>query len=235
MNTPYYMGRKIDARNYAITAACMQTACYHGTKNDAKSKIIDLLDPDGKRKTDTRLGSIATKAANAVIINKNTTEEIKTIIKYLFRLFKLFGYSEDDVIDLNYIAELRGKKSKVNINVQGALKDKAKKNFKGIIDFKKGCKKAVGSEEETCTLLSDTAKALALPMLLCSEEDVEGNHATSAGKIDNKQLFYIMSRGFSVKEAQKLIVRAKFNKILENICDEELTKRIEETINNRLD
>lgn len=79
--------------------ASMTTAFLVGSKNLIIPDIIKVLDPDGKRKTDTRLGSIATKAANAVIINKNTTEEIKTIIKYLFRLFKLFGYSEDDVID----------------------------------------------------------------------------------------------------------------------------------------
>ena len=71
-------------------------------------------------------------------------------------------------------------------------------------------------------LLSDTAKSLALPMLLCSEEDVEGAHSSSAGKIGEKELFYIMSRGFELKEAQKLMVRANFNKILENIKNEDL-------------
>ena len=141
----------------------------------------------------------------------------------------------EDVIDLNYIVELRGKKSKVNLDIQGALKDKAKKNFKGTIDFKTGAKKAVGSEQEDCMLLSDTAKAIALPMLLCSEEDVEGSHATSAGKIGEKELFYIMSRGFNIKEAMKLMVKAKFNKILENIKDEVLKEQILNEIDNRLE
>lgn len=80
---------------------------------------------------------------------------------------------ENQLFDLNYIGELRGEKSNIDIEVQGALKDIAKKHFKGTIDFKKGCKKATGNENEACMLLSDTAKSLALPMLLCSEEDVE--------------------------------------------------------------
>lgn len=80
---------------------------------------------------------------------------------------------ENQLFDLNYIGELRGEKSNINIDVQGALKDVAKKHFKGTIDFKKGCKKATGNENEACMLLSETAKSLALPMLLCSEEDVE--------------------------------------------------------------
>lgn len=142
---------------------------------------------------------------------------------------------ENQLFDLNYIGELRGQKSNIDIDVQGALKDTAKKNFKGTIDFKKGCKKAKGNENEACMLLSDTAKSLALPMLLCSEEDVEGNHSSSAGKIGQKELFYIMSRGFELKEAMKLMVRAKFNKILEDIENEELKEEILEEIDKRLD
>ena len=142
---------------------------------------------------------------------------------------------ENQVFDLNYIGELRGEKTNINIDVQGALKDNAKKHFKGTIDFKKGAKKAKGNENENCMLLSDTAKSIALPMLLCSEEDVEGNHSSSAGKIGEKELFYIMSRGFNKKEAMKLMVRAKFNTILETIQSEELKKQIIEEIEKRMD
>lgn len=142
---------------------------------------------------------------------------------------------ENQVFDLNYIGELRGKKSNIDIEVQGALKDTSKKHFKGTIDFKKGCKKATGNENEACMLLSDTAKSIALPMLLCSEEEVEGNHSSSAGKIGEKELFYIMSRGFELKEAMKLMVRARFNQILEKIENEELREEILQEIDKRLD
>ncbi len=142
---------------------------------------------------------------------------------------------ESQFFDLNYIGELRGKKSNIDIEIQGALKDTAKKHFKGTIDFKKGCKKATGNENEFCTLLSDKAKSIALPMLLCSEEEVEGNHSSAAGKVGEKELFYIMSRGFDVKEAMKLIVRAKFNSIIENIENEDLKEEILSEIDKRLD
>lgn len=142
---------------------------------------------------------------------------------------------ENQVFDLNYIGELRGKKSNIDIEVQGALKDTSKKHFKGTIDFKKGCKKATGNENEACMLLSDTAKSIALPMLICSEEEVEGNHSSSAGKIGEKELFYIMSRGFELKEAMKLMVRARFNQILEKIEKKELREEILQEIDKRLD
>jgi hypothetical protein len=72
-------------------------------------------------------------------------------------------------------------------------------------------------------------------MLLCSEEDVEGNHSTSSGKVGDKELFYIMSRGFSKNEAMKLLVRAKFNQILENIPNAEIKNQISYEIDKRLD
>ena len=142
--------------------------------------------------------------------------------------------SEEQFFDINYIAELRGENTNINMEVQGALADSAKKHFKGTIDFKKGSKKAVGNENESCLLLSDSAKSIALPMLLCSEEDVEGNHASSSGKIDTKSLFYIMSRGFSEKDAIKLVVKARFETILQTIEDwqlkEEILNRVDEEL-----
>ena len=142
---------------------------------------------------------------------------------------------ENQLFDINYIAELRGEKTNINIEVQGALKDNSKKHFKGTIDFKKGSKKSKGNENESCMLLSNTAKSLALPMLLCSEEEVEGNHSSSSGKLDEKELFYIMSRGFELKEAMKLMVKARFNKILTNIENEELKNKIINEIDQKLE
>ncbi len=158
------------------------------------------------------------------ILGENAKNDLKTV--YLGK--------EKQVKDLNYIAELRGENTDINIDVQGALKDEAKKNFKGTIDFKRGCKGAKGDENEFCMLLSPKAKSLALPMLLCTESDVEGNHSTASGKVDNNSLFYIMSRGFSEKDAIKLIVRARFNKIIERIKDEELKDVVLNEIDDRL-
>lgn len=158
------------------------------------------------------------------IIGNNANNVLKTI--YLGK--------DKQIKDLNYIAELRGEKSNIDIDVQGALNDEAKKNFKGTIDFKRGCKKSKGNENESCMLLSNRAKSIALPMLLCTEEDVEGNHSTSSGKVDEKQLFYIMARGISYKEAVKLIVKSKFNKIIETVQDSELKEEILKEIDERL-
>ncbi len=126
----------------------------------------------------------------------------------------------DDIIDINYLIEMKGKNTKSNIVVQGALDNEANKAFKGTIDFKEGCVGAKGIENENCVILSNSAKCKSLPMLLCHEENVEGEHGVASGKIDEDKLFYIMTKGISYNEARKLIVKANFNEILEDINDE---------------
>lgn len=138
---------------------------------------------------------------------------------------------EKEVIDINYNIETYGEKAKAYINVQGAINDYAKKNFKGTIDFKQGSKKAVGKENENCMILSPNAKSKSLPMLLCHEEDVEGEHGVSSGKIDESKLFYIMTKGISYENARKLIIKANFNDIVRKINDESLENLIDEEIN----
>lgn len=149
-------------------------------------------------------------------------------------IYTIYLGKESQWFDLNYIVDLEGEKSNTNIEVQGALADNAVKHFKGTINFKRGCKMARGNENECCMLLSDSAKSVALPMLLCEEEEVEGNHSTSSGRADASQVFYIMSRGFSYKEAMKLIVKAKFNNIIERIYDEDLKSEIFNEIEQKL-
>lgn len=169
-------------------------------------------------------GKVSATNYFADIIGKEAKNDLKTIYLGI----------DNQVKDINYIAHLKGEKTEGYIDVQGVLNDEAKKNFKGTLDFKRGCKGAKGDENEFCMLLSPKTKSIALPMLLCTEDDVEGNHSTASGKVDEKSLFYIMSRGLNEKEAIKLIVRARFNKILERIKDEELLKDIVHEIDNRL-
>lgn len=183
------------------------------TNSDLQYTVIDL----GAK------NSIQNYYAN--IMGEKANNELKAI--YLG--------GKNQLKDINYIAELRGTKTNIAIDVQGAIKDNAKKNFKGTIDFKKGCKKAKGDENEYCMLLSDKAKSIALPMLLCTEDDVEGNHATASGKLDEKEIFYIMSRGINKQEATKLIVKARFQEILQRIDDEKIRNELIEEIDRRLD
>lgn len=138
------------------------------------------------------------------------------------------------IIDINYIVTHKGIRSTSNMNVKGALQGKAKKAFKGTLDFKQGASRSVGIEDEYCMLLSKDARAKAMPVLLCAEDDVSGEHSASSGKIDENKLFYLMSRGLSYDEAKIVIVRAAFNPIIDEIGDENIIEEILEQVDRRL-
>lgn len=127
--------------------------------------------------------------------------------------------NNDSVIDMMYDFKNVGKKSVNNLVVEGSLNGNSKKKFRGIIDFLEGSVDSIGKENENCVLLSDSCISRSLPMLLCHEESVIGAHGESSGKVDAEKLFYLMSRGFSEKESEKLIITGNFLKIINEIPD----------------
>lgn len=136
-----------------------------------------------------------------------------------------FGY-DDHELNMLYNIVHYGEESKSDIVVNGALKDRSYKNFKSTLDFKEGSAFSVGSEEEFALLLDDDVHALSVPVLLAHEDNVEGNHAASAGKLDQDLLFYIMSRGFSYEDAENLMIESKFSGAIDRLEDEEIKEKI---------
>ena len=144
-----------------------------------------------------------------------------------------FG-SGDSRLDLNYIVHQRGKRTEANMFVSGALSGDCDKIFRGILDFVRGSKGSVGREREDVIVLSDTVRNRSVPLMLSGEDAVDGHHAVSVGRIDEEKLFYLMSRGLDRFEAEKLIVEAMFNPILERLEDTKLRDEIYEAIQRRL-
>lgn len=136
--------------------------------------------------------------------------------------------------DIYYTANHKGRRSECNMEIKGVVKDRAKKIFRGNIDFKKGSSRSKGAQEEDVLLLSPKVKTDSIPMLLCEEEDVEGAHAASVGQMDEDKLFYLMSRGFNEGEAKKLVVEAKFSPIFDRVPAEDLKEILAEELRRRL-
>lgn len=135
-----------------------------------------------------------------------------------FQLLSLF--LTGGVVDQNFLVNLEKPNAKTNLNCLGALKQNGQKSFKGTINFLSGAIQSVGHEKEFCLLLSNSARSKSLPMLLCTEENSEGSHSSSCGQVDEAQMFYLLSRGFSKAEAKMALVRAKFQKHIDQIFDE---------------
>lgn len=125
-------------------------------------------------------------------------------------------------IDLNYIIKQLGRRTDAVMNVRGALTDRAEKNFRGTLDFQRGSKGSVGRESEEVVLLSNDVRNRSVPLMLSHEDDVDGHHAVSIGRLDEEKLFYLESRGLDRAQAEKLIVEAAFTPVFERIDDENL-------------
>lgn len=143
------------------------------------------------------------------------------------------GYkvSNEDKLDINLLASHKGKKTVSNIAVSGVLSNKADKTFKGTIDFLNGAVGAVGAEKEEVLLLDESVINKTVPLILCAEEDVEGSHGASIGRIDEKQVFYMQSRGLDEQRIYELMANAKITRLLKYIDDEQTLLKI----NNALD
>ena len=116
-----------------------------------------------------------------------------------------------DVLDINHVVRQRGRHTRSNIVTTGILADAARKTMRETIDLIHGAKFAEGSEIETVLVTGDDVVNKTLPVILCDEEDVAGNHGASIGAISPEQLDFITSRGLSEEQAEQLFARALFD------------------------
>lgn len=123
-------------------------------------------------------------------------------------------------VDVNLVVNHWGQKTTSEINAAGALKDDAQKIFRGTIDFKKGSAGSVGSEQETVLMLGDGVVNKTVPLILCAEENVVGNHGATIGELDADTLFYFESRGISAAEAENIMARAAIERLARTLADE---------------
>ena len=84
-------------------------------------------------------------------------------------------------------------------------------------------------------LLTDGARADSVPNLEIETGEIVGaGHASTTGRFDDEQLFYLMSRGISIEDARRLVVRGFFSEIISEIPDSDVQVRLMERIDTEL-
>lgn len=137
-------------------------------------------------------------------------------------------------LDLFYHIDHLGEETDSDVEVKGALAGEAKKVFRSTIDFKRGCSGATGNEGDYAIQLDPKTKNISLPLLLCTEDNVAGNHASSAGQIDEQTLYYLMSRGLTKEEARRIVVESLLRPLIDRL-DESLRDGVLAGVRARLD
>jgi Fe-S cluster assembly protein SufD len=100
---------------------------------------------------------------------------------------------------------------------KGALRDTARAVWRGMIRVEEGAQKTNAYQENRNLLLSKTAHADSIPGLEILANDVRCTHGATLGQVDREQLFYLMTRGLTREEAERLIVRGFFQDVLDRV------------------
>ncbi|MDE0400380.1 MAG: Fe-S cluster assembly protein SufD [Candidatus Poribacteria bacterium] len=114
------------------------------------------------------------------------------------------------------------------------LKDRAQSAWGGNIYVYPSANHTDAYQKNDNLLLSERAHADTLPGLEIQAHEVRCTHGATAGKIDAEQIFYLMSRGLSYTEAEKLIVEGFFEPVMERIPLESVREELNTSITRKL-
>jgi Fe-S cluster assembly protein SufD len=123
----------------------------------------------------------------------------------------------DQHLDYDTFQEHMAPSTESDFAFKGALRDQARAVWRGMIRVEPEAQKTNAYQENRNLLLSNQAHADSIPGLEIMANDVRCTHGATIGQVDREQLFYLMSRGLSRSEAERLIVRGFFTDILDRI------------------
>ena len=123
--------------------------------------------------------------------------------------------------------------AKSRVNYKGALNGiSARSVWIGDVFIKAAAQGTDTYELNRNLLLSDGARADSVPNLEIETGDIVGaGHASTTGRFDDEQLFYLSSRGIPAEEARRLVIRGFFAEIVSKLH----LADVEERIMNRID
>lgn len=133
--------------------------------------------------------------------------------------------THEETLDINHLVRMRGTSTRAQLTESGVLNEAAKKTLRATIDLVRGTKDAQGNEIETVMILGDDVVNKTMPVILCDEDDVAGNHGATIGSVSPEQLDYLAARGLSRQAAEQLFIRALFEDAIIN-APEEISHRV---------
>lgn len=105
--------------------------------------------------------------------------------------------------------------------------------FEGIGKINKNMKRSIARQSNKGIVLGVNSRLDANPLLLIDEYDVIASHGASIGKIDDDQLYYLMSRGLSLKVAEKLIISGFLSPVLKVLSTDTLKEDFLRTVETK--
>ena len=133
--------------------------------------------------------------------------------------------THEETLDINHLVRMRGTSTRAQLTESGVLNEAAKKTLRATIDLVRGAKDAQGNEIETVMILGDDVVNKTMPVILCDEDDVAGNHGATIGSVSPEQLDYLAARGLYRQAAEQLFIAGEFDDTIIN-APEEISHRV---------
>ncbi|WP_010272145.1 Fe-S cluster assembly protein SufD [Paenibacillus senegalensis] len=142
--------------------------------------------------------------------------------------------TSDQKLNLTTRARHFGRSSRSDMITRAVMRDSATAIINGITKIEKGATGAHGEQTERVMMLSPKARGDANPMLLIDEDDVTAGHAASVGQVNPEDVYYLMSRGISREQAERLIIYGFLAPVVSEIPLENLEKRLQRMVERKL-
>jgi Fe-S cluster assembly protein SufD len=140
----------------------------------------------------------------------------------------------DQHLDYDTFQEHAAPSTESDFAFKGALRERATAVWRGMIRVEENAQKTNAYQENRNLLLSNEAHADSIPGLEIMANDVRCTHGATLGRIDREELFYLMARGLSRAEAERLIVRGFFQDVLDRIELEPVREALGEALEARI-
>lgn len=138
--------------------------------------------------------------------------------------------TDDQVHDLRTMQVHVGRRTTSRLFSRAAVSGQSESIYSGLISMRHGARRADALQANKSLVLSEGARADAVPNLDIQENDVRCAHASSVGPVDEEQRFYLESRGVSPHDAVRLIVEGFFAEVASLLPDAELVAELDSAI-----
>lgn len=117
---------------------------------------------------------------------------------------------------------------------KSALQDKSRTVWRGMIKVDEKAQRTDAYQRNDNLMLSAMARADSIPGLEIEADDVRCTHGSTSGRVDDHQLFYAMTRGYTRQEAVRMIVTGFFQQVFDRITIESVRDALGEAIGQRV-
>jgi Fe-S cluster assembly protein SufD len=149
-------------------------------------------------------------------------------------LLGVFFADEDQHFDHRSVQDHAAPNCTSDLLYKGALLDRSRAVYSGWVHVRPDAQKTIAMQTSRNMVLSEHAKADAIPNLEIEANDVRCGHAASVGPVEEETLFYLQSRGISREEAERLVVTGFFQEVLDRVMLDEVRHGAELAIQEEL-